>query len=106
MNQFISKIRNTLNKIRLFIIRYKVKPERSGKYIDNQKFKEDAEMKKYKLEQFLRDPEADLGTGLLTTRGFGFCFTLKQPHRWGKTEKGTAILPFGGIGGKLESNEL
>ncbi len=63
-------------------------------------------MKEYKLEQFLKDPQSDLGTGLLATRGFGFCFTLKQPHRWGKTEEGFAILPFGGIGGKLEQNEL
>jgi 8-oxo-dGTP pyrophosphatase MutT (NUDIX family) len=67
---------------------------------------EDTEMKEYKLEQFLQDPEADLGTGLLVTRGFGFCFTLKQPHRWGKTEEGIPILSFGGIGGKLEPNEL
>lgn len=63
-------------------------------------------MKEYKLEQFLQDPEADLGTGLLATRGFGFCFTLKQPHRWGKTEEGLPLLPFGGIGGKLEEGEL
>lgn len=62
-------------------------------------------MKKYKLEQFLQDPQADLGTGLLATRGFGFCFTLKQLHRWGKTEEGFPILPFGGIGGKLEQEE-
>jgi len=106
MNLFISKIHNILDKIHLFTIKYKVKPERSGEHIDNQKLKEDTEMKEYKLEHFLQDPEADLGTGLLATRGFGFCFTLKQPHRWGKTEGSTAILPFGGIGGKLEPNEL
>jgi len=106
MNLFISKIHNILDKIRLFAIKYKVKPERSGEHIDNQKLKEDTEMKEYKLEQFLQDSEADLGTGLLATRGFGFCFTLKQPHRWGKTEEGISILPFGGIGGKLEPNEL
>lgn len=63
-------------------------------------------MKEYKLEQFLQDPEADLGTGLLATRGFGFCFTLKQPHRWGETGEGFPLLPFGGIGGKLEKGEL
>src|SRR3990167_3761691 len=63
-------------------------------------------MKEYKLEQFLQDPQADLGTGLLVTRGFGFCFTLKQPHRWGETEEGIPILPFAGIGGKLEQSEL
>src|SRR3989338_4400218 len=63
-------------------------------------------MKKRKLEQFLKDSQADLGTGLLATRGFGFCFTLKQPHRWGKTEEGFQTLPFGGIGGKLEQGEL
>lgn len=63
-------------------------------------------MKSYKLEQFLEDPMADIGTGLLVTRGFGFCFTLKQPHRWGKTEDDSLLLPFGGIGGKLEKLEL
>lgn len=63
-------------------------------------------MKKYLLEHFLNDSQADVGTGLLATRGLGFCFTLKQPHRWGKTEEGISILPFGGIGGKLELNEL
>jgi len=63
-------------------------------------------MKEYKLEQFLQDPQTDLGTGLLITCGFGFCFVLKQPHRWGKTEEGTPILPFGGIGGKVEEGEL
>jgi hypothetical protein len=60
----------------------------------------------YKLEHFLNDPNADLGTGLLVTRGFGYCFTLKQPERWGKTETGIQTLPFGGIGGKLELGEL
>lgn len=106
MNLFFSKIRQILDKIGLFTIGYKIKPERSGEHIDNQKPKEDREMKEYKLEQFLQDPQADLGTGLLATRGFGFCFTLKQPHRWGKTEEGFPTLPFGGIGGKLEQNEL
>lgn len=62
-------------------------------------------MKNYRLEQFLNDPHADMGTGLMVTRGFGYCFTLKQPHRWGKTEDGSPILPFGGIGGKLEPGE-
>jgi len=45
MNPFISKIQNILDKIRLFTIKYKAKPERSGKYIDNQKLKEGTEMK-------------------------------------------------------------
>lgn len=63
-------------------------------------------MKKYNLEKFLVNPRADVGTGVLVSRGFGFCFVLKQPHRWGKDEKGTPVLPFGGIGGKLEENEL
>jgi len=106
MNLFISKIHEILHKIRTFAIRHIVKPECSGEHIDNRKPKEDTEMKEYKLEQFLQDPEADLGTGLLATRGFGFCFTLKQLHRWDKTEDGISILPFGGIGGKLEQNEL
>lgn len=105
MNLFTSKIRQILDKIRILAIGYKIKPERSGEHIDNQKPKEDTEMKAYKLEQFLQDPQADLGTGLLATRGFGFCFALKQPHRWGKTEEGL-LLPFGGIGGKLEEGEL
>jgi len=61
---------------------------------------------KYLLEDFLKDPKSDVGTGLLITRGYGFCFTLKQPHRWGKTPEGITLLPFGGIGGKLEKNEL
>jgi hypothetical protein len=61
---------------------------------------------KYLLEDFLNDPNSDVGTGLLITRGHGFCFTLKQPHRWGKTPEGITLLPFGGIGGKLEKNEL
>jgi 8-oxo-dGTP pyrophosphatase MutT (NUDIX family) len=61
---------------------------------------------KYLLEDFLNDPNSDVGTGLLITRGHGFCFTLKQPHRWGKTPEGIILLPFGGIGGKLEKNEL
>jgi len=106
MNLFISKIHEILDKIRTFVIRYIVKSECSGEHIDNQKPKEDTEMKAYKLEQFLQDSQSDLGTGLLATRGFGFCFTLKQPHRWGKTEEGFPTLPFGGIGGKLEQNEL
>jgi hypothetical protein len=106
MNLLISKICKMLDKIRFFAIRYRVKPECSGKHIDNQKPKENTEMKAYKLEQFLQDPQADLGTGLLATRGFGFCFALKQPHRWGKTEEGLPLLPFGGIGGKLEEGEL
>lgn len=63
-------------------------------------------MEKYQLEKFLRDPKADIGTGILVSRGFGFCFVLKHPHRWSKNEKGVPILPFGGIGGKLEKNEL
>ena len=63
-------------------------------------------MKKYKLERFLQDPQTDVGTGLLVTRGFGFCFTLKEPSRWGRTQDGTPQLIFGGIGGKLEQNEL
>lgn len=63
-------------------------------------------MKNYKLEQFLKDSNADIGTGLLVTRGFGLCFTLKKPSRWGKTNEGLILLPFGGIGGKLEENEL
>lgn len=67
---------------------------------------ENKKMKKYKLEQFLQDPQADIGTGLLVTRGFGFCFTLKDPSRWGKTQDGLPQLIFGGIGGKLEQDEL
>lgn len=63
-------------------------------------------MKKIKFETFLEDSAVDLGTGLLASRGDGFCFTLKQPHRWGKDSDGKQILPFGGIGGKLERNEL
>jgi 8-oxo-dGTP pyrophosphatase MutT (NUDIX family) len=63
-------------------------------------------MEKHNLEDFLRDPDADIGTGLLATRGFGFCFTLKQPHRWGKTKQNFPLLPFGGIGGKLQRDEL
>jgi 8-oxo-dGTP pyrophosphatase MutT (NUDIX family) len=70
------------------------------------KKKEAKKMKEYQLEKFLQDPRADVGTGLLVSRGFGFCFVLKQPHRWGKDEKGIPILPFGGIGGKLEEGEL
>lgn len=58
------------------------------------------------LEGFLSDPNADVGTGLLVSRGCGFCFTLKQSSRWGKTEQGIPTLPFGGIGGKLEKGEL
>lgn len=63
-------------------------------------------MNDYQLEQFLADPQADVGTGLLASRGNGFCFTLKQPQRWGKTDEGFPLLPFGGIGGKLERGEL
>ena len=59
-----------------------------------------------KFEQIINDPHVDNGTGLLVTRGFGFCFTLKQPQRWGKTDDGSPSLPFGGIGGKLEPGEL
>ncbi|MFH1656481.1 MAG: NUDIX hydrolase [Candidatus Nealsonbacteria bacterium] len=106
MNLFISKIYQIFDKIHIFVIGCKTKIDRSGKYINNQKSKKDKEMKKYKLEQFLQDSQADIGTGLLITRGFGFCFTLKQPHRWGKTKAGFSILPFGGIGGKVEQNEL
>jgi len=68
--------------------------------------KENSEMKKYSLEQFLNDPCADIGTGLLVTRGSGFCFSLKKTSRWGKNEQGISVLFFGGIGGKLENNEL
>ena len=88
MNLFISKIHEILDKIRTFAIRYIVKLECSGEHIDNRKPKEDTEMKEYKLEQFLQDPEADLGTGLLATRGFGFCFTLKQPPPLGQDRRG------------------
>lgn len=63
-------------------------------------------MNSYTLEQFLSDSQADVGTGLLVTRGHGFCFTLKPPHRWGQTESKLPSLPFGGIGGKLEKGEL
>ena len=63
-------------------------------------------MRKYRLEEFLKDSQADVGTGLLVSRNFGFCFVLKQPHRWSKTKKGEIVLPFGGIGGKLEKGEL
>lgn len=59
----------------------------------------------YKFEQFLEDPQADSGTGMLIMNGLNFCFTLKQPHRWGRTEAGDILLPFGGIGGKIEKNE-
>ena len=106
MNLFLFKIHRLIDKVHLSSVTFATKLKRSGEYIDNQKPKEDTEMKKYRLEQFLHDPEADLGTGLLATRDYGFCFTLKQPHRWGKTEEGISILPFGGIGGKLELNEL
>lgn len=58
-----------------------------------------------KLEEFLQDPQADVGTGLLATRGRGFCFTLKQRSRWGTTPDGRSTFPFGGIGGKLEPGE-
>lgn len=44
MNLFISKIHNILDKIRLFALKYKVKPECSGEYIDNQKSMEDTKM--------------------------------------------------------------
>jgi len=106
MNLFISKIHNMLEKVRILVIKYKVDSEYSDEHIDNKKPKEDTEMKRYRLEQFLYDPNTDLGTGLLATRGYGFCFTLKQKHRWSKTGEGISILPFGGIGGKLEQNEL
>lgn len=105
MDLLFRKIHHLLDKIRVFAIKYVAKPEYSGKHIDNKKHKEDTEMKECKLEQFLQDPQADLGTGLLVTRGFGFCFALKQPHRWGETEEGFQLLPFGGIGGKLEEGE-
>lgn len=68
--------------------------------------KEGINMEKHLFETFLKDPQADIGTGLLATRGFGFCFILKQSSRWGKNENGTPTLPFGGIGGKLEKDEL
>jgi len=61
--------------------------------------------KRYRLEEFLNDPQADVGTGLLVSRGAGFCFTMKQQSRWGKASDGTPVLPFGGIGGKLEVGE-
>ena len=45
MDLFFSKIRQILDKIRLFAIKYKIKPERSGEHIDNQKKrKEDSKM--------------------------------------------------------------
>jgi len=50
--------------------------------------------KRYLLEQFLNDSQCDVGTGLLISRGFGFCFVLKQPYRWGQNEDGIPILPF------------
>lgn len=60
------------------------------------------------LEDFISDPQADVGTGLVTTRNSGlFCFTLKQKSRWGLDSITQAcILPFGGIGGKVEAGEL
>ena len=83
------------------------KYQNTRKYFNNMKNrKENSEMKEYLLEQFLNDPQADVGTGLLASRDFGFCFVLKQPHRWSKNKEGVPILPFGGIGGKLEKNEL
>lgn len=63
-------------------------------------------MQEYRLEKFLKNSQADVGTGLLVNRGFGFCFVLKQPHRWSSTKEGIPVLPFGGIGGKLEKGEL
>jgi hypothetical protein len=63
-------------------------------------------MNNYKLEDFLNDPNADVGSGLLVSSEFGLCFTLKQKHRWSNNEIGAPVLPFGGIGGKLNNNEL
>lgn len=62
-------------------------------------------VKEYLLEEFIDDPEADIGKGLLVSRGVGFCFTMKQQSRWGKMDDNTPVLPFGGIGGKLEPGE-
>jgi hypothetical protein len=62
-------------------------------------------MLQYTIEQFLADPDADFSTGLLGSRGHGLCFAIQEEADWTKTEEGLPILPFGGIGGKLEPGE-
>ena len=62
-------------------------------------------IEEHMLEEFLNNPQADIGTGLLVSRGAGFCFTMKQQSRWGKKDNDVPVLPFGGIGGKLEPGE-
>jgi hypothetical protein len=41
MNLFIPEIYKILDKIRLFAIKYRIKPEHSGEHIDHQKSKEE-----------------------------------------------------------------
>ncbi len=57
------------------------------------------------FNELIQDPKADLSVAMLTTVDDKLCFVIQPKNRWGKNELEQTTIPFGGIGGKVESGE-
>jgi hypothetical protein len=62
-------------------------------------------MKKYSLDSFVNNNDADVSTGVIAKVGQSVILTIKKKERWGADSKGRTFIPVGGIGGKTEQGE-
>jgi hypothetical protein len=58
----------------------------------------------FSLEAYLNDPTADISVSVVIKQAKRFIFIVQPKNRW-KKEGNKTIIPFGGIGGKLEKGE-
>ncbi|MBQ9089595.1 MAG: NUDIX domain-containing protein [Alphaproteobacteria bacterium] len=57
------------------------------------------------FKELIDDPKADLSVAMIAMVGDKLCFVIQPEKRWIKNDFGQVILPFGGIGGKVEQGE-
>ena len=57
------------------------------------------------IEDILNENDTDISVAMLTKIKDKFCFVIQPQNRWGKSEDGSDILFFGGIGGKVKAGE-
>lgn len=57
------------------------------------------------IENILNENDTDISVAMLTKIKDKFCFVIQPQNRWGKSEDGSDILFFGGIGGKVRAGE-
>lgn len=57
------------------------------------------------FNELIQDTKADLSVAMLAMVDNKICFVIQPESRWHLNELGQILLPFGGIGGKVEQGE-